>query len=641
MGLRFILCVLYSILCLLGKAQLCNGSLGDPIININFGSGSNPGPALAAAATGYQYLAADCPNDGYYTVTTNTNNCFGSSWHSLNSDHTQNGNGYFMLVNASLQPSAFYADTVRGLCGNSLYEFAAWVMNVLTPNACSGAGIQPNLTFTIEQLNGTILHSYSSGNIPATNSPEWKQFGFFFSTPAGVNDYVLRIVNNAPGGCGNDLALDDITFRSCGPKLTPTIIGYTKDSIDLCQGDTENFIIDCTVSAGFNMPEFKWQESYNQQPWQDVPGNNTLQMPVQIFANSPIGSYRYRLIAAEAGNIDAASCRIYSTPIEIIVHANPIALIHNYGPVCKGTPVSLSASGGTSYEWTGPNGFTAQGDTIVIPAPMPGNYMVTVSNDAGCHASTNTNVILLPTPNIKSANNAYSICEMDSVLLLVNGGYRYKWIPASGLSNDSIASPFASPLQTIIYSAIGYNFQGCSDTVRISVTVFTKAIAHAGPDKAVMKGATINLEGSIQGDYDSFYWTPSTGLSNIHSLTPTVLAFNDMMYQLIAVSKNNCGNSLDAVAVKLYNDIYIPNIFTPDNNGINDTWNIPALQAFPQFELYVYDRYGKIVYTAHKQFIPWDGTYKNTALPVGAYTYLIRLNNQAKDIFKGSILLMR
>lgn len=158
---------------------------------------------------------------------------------------------------------------------------------------------------------------------------------FLFSTPAGVNDYVLRIVNNAPGGCGNDLALDDITFRSCGPKLTPTIIGYTKDSIDLCQGDTENFIIDCTVSAGFNMPEFKWQESYNQQPWQDVPGNNTLQMPVQIFANSPIGSYRYRLIAAEAGNIDAASCRIYSTPIEIIVHANPIALIHNYGLYVK------------------------------------------------------------------------------------------------------------------------------------------------------------------------------------------------------------------------------------------------------------------------------------------------------------------
>ena len=101
------------------SAQLCQGSLGDPIVNISFGAGPDPGPALSAAATGYQYVTNDCPNDGFYTLRGKSNNCFGGSWHNLNGDHTGNANGYFMLVNASIPPGALYLDTVRGLCGNT------------------------------------------------------------------------------------------------------------------------------------------------------------------------------------------------------------------------------------------------------------------------------------------------------------------------------------------------------------------------------------------------------------------------------------------------------------------------------------------------------------------------------------------
>jgi len=115
-------------------SQLCQGSLGDPIVNNTFGSGSNPGPPLTAATTTYQYVANDCPNDGFYTVRNNTSSCFGNTWHSFTSDHTGDPNGYFMLVNASVQPGAFYLDTVRGLCGNTTYEFAAWIMNLILPS---------------------------------------------------------------------------------------------------------------------------------------------------------------------------------------------------------------------------------------------------------------------------------------------------------------------------------------------------------------------------------------------------------------------------------------------------------------------------------------------------------------------------
>src|ERR1700712_4418748 len=106
---------LFSLTSFGAMAQLCQGSLGDPIVNITFGAGSNPGAPLAAAATGYQYISSDCPNDGFYTVRSSTNACFDNSWYNINSDHTGDPNGYFMLVNASIQPSAFYVQTVNGL----------------------------------------------------------------------------------------------------------------------------------------------------------------------------------------------------------------------------------------------------------------------------------------------------------------------------------------------------------------------------------------------------------------------------------------------------------------------------------------------------------------------------------------------
>src|SRR5664279_2211011 len=68
-------------------AQLCQGSLGDPVVNITFGSGPNPGEPLNAL-TNYTYFAGDCPMDGSYTIANSTNNCFGFTWYSVPEDHT-------------------------------------------------------------------------------------------------------------------------------------------------------------------------------------------------------------------------------------------------------------------------------------------------------------------------------------------------------------------------------------------------------------------------------------------------------------------------------------------------------------------------------------------------------------------------
>jgi hypothetical protein len=111
-------------------AQLCQGSLVDPVVNITFGSGSNPGPPLVNT-TNYTYIASDCPNDGYYTIVHSTSNCFGGTWHSVPQDHTPGDiNGYMMVVNASYNPGDFFVKTVDGLCPNTTYEFAALIYNL-------------------------------------------------------------------------------------------------------------------------------------------------------------------------------------------------------------------------------------------------------------------------------------------------------------------------------------------------------------------------------------------------------------------------------------------------------------------------------------------------------------------------------
>lgn len=125
--------------------------------------------------------------------------------------------------------------------------------------------IQPNLTFTIERTDGSVLQTYNTGNVPMQANPTWQQYGFFFTTPVGVTDIVLRIFNNAPGGCGNDLALDDITFRPCGPQLTPVITGLPTTTATHCAGTAKTYNFATTVSAGFNNPAYQWQQCRWQQ----------------------------------------------------------------------------------------------------------------------------------------------------------------------------------------------------------------------------------------------------------------------------------------------------------------------------------------------------------------------------------------
>ena len=643
-GFKFISIVFVSLLIRFNvTAQLCQGSLGDPIVNITFGSGANPGNSLSAATTAYQYFSNDCPSDGFYTVRNSTSGCFGDSWHRLSIDHTGNGNGYFMLVNSSFEPSAFYVDRVKGLCGNTTYEFAAWVVNVLKQSACNGMGIKPNLTFSIEKIDGTILQSYNSGDIPSQSVPLWQQFGFFFTTPASVSDVVLRIFNNAIGGCGNDLALDDITFRACGPKITPSITSNPSTTAVVCQGNARSFTFTCNVSAGFNNPVFQWQQNSNNGTWTDIAGATTTNLTKNFAANVAVGNYNFRMTASEYGNSASLQCRVVADPLTVQVVTNPLPNTTNSGPSCENTQLLLTTTDGNQYAWTGVNNFLATGSMVAINSiqqNQAGKYFVLVTNSNGCTHLDSTVVKVNPLPTAVVNFSSATICTGDNIQVKSSGGVSYAWLPASALSSDNVADPVASPIITTQYVVTVTNQFACVDTASVLVTVNEKPTANAGPDKTIIKGRSILLQGTATGQSLEYSWLPPVYIDNAQLLQPLVNPPADMNYILTVTSANGCGTATDIMHVFVFKDIFIPKAFSPNGDGLNDTWKIPALAAFPAFELSVFNRFGQVVFQNKNTNLPWDGRYKGVPVPAGVYVYAIDLK-KFPGILKGSVLIIR
>jgi len=408
-----------QLLPLLGKTQLCTGSFGDPVVKLTFDQASTIGSSSYVPPNAYTYTTTSCPNDGYYTITNQTAECFGSTWLTVTADHT--GGGNFMLVNASYQPGDFFVSTVTDLCPNTTYEFSAWVLNVMKPFFPS---IRPNLTFRIEKPDGTVLASFDSGDVPVSGTPTWLQYGFQFITPVDNAQIVLRLRNNAPGGQGNDLGLDDITFRPCGAKITAEIQNSATDTIDVCEGNTNIYTFSGSASSQYQSPVYHWQVSTDKgTTWNDIPGATTTSY-VRMPTPTP-GKYWYRLSVVDASVAAFTSCRIASNFLVINVHPIPVADAGLDRVYVKGYPVTLSAIASgedISFNWNPALYMDDPG--LMQPTVTPPNdvtYTLSVQSAFHCNNKDSVNVrvvdgIFVPTaftPNGDGKNDSWRIPFLD------------------------------------------------------------------------------------------------------------------------------------------------------------------------------------------------------------------------------------
>ncbi|MDB5013281.1 MAG: type sorting protein [Daejeonella sp.] len=460
------------------KAQLCTGTLGDPVVKITFGAGEGLGPALGSDVTTYTYDFGSCPNDGLYSIINKTDlNCHANEWHRLTQDHTGDPNGYMMLVNAAYTRGTFYKKSISGLCPGTTYEFGAYVLNILKVN-----GFDPKLTFRIETTDGTKLDSLNTGDIARSSDPEWKRFALQFTTTIQTPNIVLRIINEAPGGNGNDLVIDDITFRPCGPIITSGLNGTADKELSICEGTSGTFPLKAAVVGDVNR-EYQWQTSQDGINWADITGATNTETQ-KIFNNAVPGIYQFRMLTAIMGNINSPNCRTASEPLKIKVNAAPIASVSPNTSLCEGESLTLSASGGSTYTWTGPNFSSSNQNPTInnISSASAGLYTVSIKTIEGCEAVRDIQVVVNSRPTASFVTST-PVCKDDPINFSdqssIGSGLITEWQWDFGDGNTSILK---NPIHTYVASGtyhvslIVKSDKGCSSTAKINdITVNPKA----------------------------------------------------------------------------------------------------------------------------------------------------------------------
>lgn len=617
-------------------AQQCTGDLGDPVFIETFGSGSDVnGSALPAGGTEYIFSNADEPVDGAYTIT-RTTPVMGTLWW-LTRDHTDDPGGYMMIVNArSAATGILYRRQVSGLCPSTTFEASAWVMNLLKAVDNS----PPNLLITVETMQGAELGKFSTGLIAKEGSALWKKFGFFFTSPADGSDVVIKVRNQTLGSSpGNDFALDDIAFRPCGPLVVASIGGTQQFFKAICTAAQETLNLTCSTPAGYTHPVYQWQVSTGNG-WEDIVRATTATTDV-VFNNQVIGAYKYRVKIRDLDK--AISCGTISNNVDVKVVGKPEPKVENSGPVCEGGTLKLICKGSETdtYSWTGPGGFQSVEQNPVIEhagIQAAGLYTVTATAAGSCTSIAQTTVSVKPAQQV-SAGADQILCSGNSVMLHASGSGNYTWSPAAGLSDVHSATPMATPTETTVYEVRASN-GSCEVTDQVKITVLKTAPASAGPDKSILRGRSIELEGQLADPNSTFYWAPALYLDDIHALHPRCSATEDITYTLHTLSANGCDVSADEVQVRVFDDLVFRNTFTPNGDGINDRWSIEGLESFPDAQVLIFNRYGMRVFESRGYGKAWDGLFQGREMPAGAYYYTITLS-PGKAPYRGSITLLR
>jgi hypothetical protein len=215
---------------LLLKAQPANCTFKPPFVTIHFGTGTIR-DLNAVMLPHYERVVSACPTDGHYAYISSTSDCFRGDWFDLTEDHTpgdQNGN--MMVVNASYFTGPFLNTAITGFKGNTTYEFGVWLMNLCRISDKCPFPLLPNITIRLQTSDGKVIAQFNTGDLVRLPAPHWTQHRAVFTTPPATTALRLTMIDNAPGGCGNDFVLDDITFREC-IKAAPVVSTRPRTSI--------------------------------------------------------------------------------------------------------------------------------------------------------------------------------------------------------------------------------------------------------------------------------------------------------------------------------------------------------------------------------------------------------------------------
>ncbi|WP_051554650.1 T9SS type B sorting domain-containing protein [Maribacter antarcticus] len=594
-----------------GQLGFCSGNSGSPIFTEDFGSGLTNGPALPVGTTTYNFVTS-MPSDGNYTISSTTNFF---DWHNV-PDHTPGDvNGKAFVVNASFTAGEFYQRPVTGLCENTSYEFSAWLINLLPQSSCEAIGIPVNVRFQIwDETDTNLLAQGDTGDIPNRNAPLWEQYALVFKTLPGQTSVILKMRNNSNGGCGNDLAIDDIAFSSCG------------DAITLSNDQNEMGIISCEGQGGitttleatpdgsiFTSYAYQWQQSNDQVLWIDIPAANN-----STFSTPTINTTTYfrTKVAEDIINLSNDLCNVISDVFEIILIPTPQPPVSNGNvSLCENeeTPLLVSVPVGTAVNWyDAPTGGALLAEKTVSFTPtVSGTYFAEAfSGSIDCSSDTRTMLIYTINPIPRIIDEVIEICDGSTIIISADlDNVSYVWNTGEITEEISIITPGE-------YTVMATNLEGCSNTKSISVVPVTLPIIKN--IKSDGSNIIVDLENTGQ-----FEFTLDNGAFQTSPLFETIIGGR---YTINIRYGDNCG-----MISQEFIHLVVPKFFTPNADGNNDLFLPEGLEYFTSYELSIFNRFGQLLKNTSQNNPAWDGTFNGAQMPSGNYWYRLRVEGTVRN----------
>ena len=484
----------------------------------------------------------------------------------------------------TLAPSATTIYTVTGAI-NSCTASATATLNVIpdptlsvVPNTTVCAGSWATLT-----VSGAASYTWMPGTITGSTA---------VLSPTATEVYTIT-------GSVNSCTASATTTLGIVPR--PAVV--SGPDADICSGST-------TTLSATGASAYSWAPS------------TALSSTTGPTVNaSPGSTTTYTVTGTSAGCSATASVtvRVMSTPTVVIV-AQPAS-------ICKTETSFLSATGAVSYSWSPAATLDADNIPDVTASPAQTTTYTVIGTNGSCTASATVEVIVIQTVTVQ-ASKFGDVCFGEYTTIEAIGGTTYNWLPVSGLSNANGASTRAAPLVTTVYTVTASAPGLCSSTSTVEVKVNPLPHVYAGRDTTINIDETITLTGT--GDVEVGFLAPTaTPLACNYCNQITVNPQEPTCYVLKGENGYGCVD-FDTVCVYVTKDfdVFIPNAFTPNEDGYNDIF-IPVGYGIEAIRLTVFDRWGVQIFTSYENNIGWDGSYKGKQCEQGVYTYKAEIKTMA------------
>ncbi len=444
------------------------------------------------------------------------------------------------------------------------------------------------------------------------------------------------------------------------PNNIPFVtINVLPGNVSPCTQTKATFSFIATTVNGGALPSYQWQINGRDT------GSNSPSFTIDV-ANGDVVN-----CLLTSNEVCAVPATVVSNKVNIVFAAKPITSLQNKGRLCAGLDTLLVKADGplATLAWYdgGVLDTTVQAiatpDGIIIDTtykPLAaGDYYAIATNTFGCMDTTETiNINETTKPQIVIQADKTKICAGDSVTFTAtadNTGISplYQW-----LVNNKINGPDHSVFTTstlkdndavscIIHGDTSACFDNDTSNIIVPV-VYPLPHFQKVSDLSISLGQSVVLSIPVPGNITRFTWSPSSSLSNAEVANPIAKPSQTTLYTLRVISADNCIAS-DSVKVIVSSPVFIPNAFSPNGDGLNDSWYLLGGSEGDKInKVVVFNRQGQTVFNAKDISFGdrnrgWDGACKGRLQPSGTYIYeveMVSADNKV-TVYKGTVVLVR